>query len=71
MSAAQVLAQLEKLPFEEQREVFEQLRDRFDDELSPGEAELIDRRLQDHLDHPEDVIPFETLKARLDAKYGK
>jgi len=71
MSAAQVLAQLEKLPFEEQREVFEQLRDKFDDELSPGEAELIDRRLQDHLDHPEDVIPFETLKARLDAKYGK
>jgi uncharacterized membrane protein len=62
---------LEKLPFEEQREVFEQLRERFDDELAPGEAELIDRRLQDHLDHPEDVIPFEIVKARLDAKYGK
>jgi len=71
MSSAQVLDLLEKLPVEEQREVFEQLREKFDDELAPGEAELIDRRLQDHLNHPEDVIPFETVKARLDAKYGK
>ncbi len=71
MSAAQVLKQLEKLPFEEQREVFEQLRDKFDDGLLPGEAELIDRRLQDHLDHPEDIVSLETIKARLDAKYGK
>ena len=71
MSSAQVLYLLEKLPVAEQREVFEQLREKFDDELAPGEAELIDRRLQDHLDHPEDVIPFETVKARLNAKYGK
>ena len=62
---------LEKLPVAEQREVFEQLRDKFDDNLAPGEAELIDRRLPDHLDHPEDIISFETLQARLDAKYGK
>ena len=71
MSSAQVLDLLDKLPVAEQREVFEQLREKFDDELAPGEAELIDRRLQDHLDHPEDVIPFETVKARLDAKYGQ
>ena len=71
MSSAQVLYLLEKLPVAEQREVFEQLREKFDDELAPGEAELIDRRLQDHLDHPEDVIPFETVKARLNAKYDK
>ena len=71
MSAAQVLNLLEQLPVAEQREVFEQLREKFDDELAPGEAELIDRRLQDHLDHPEDVIPFETVKAQLDAKYGQ
>jgi hypothetical protein len=71
MSTAQVLDLLEKLPFEEQREVFEQLRDKFDDKLAPGEAELIDRRLQDELDHPDDVVSLETLKAKLDAKYGK
>ncbi len=68
MSAAHVIDLLEKLPVAEQREVFEQLRDKFDDNLAPGEAELIGRRLQDHLDHPMDIVSFETLKARLDAK---
>jgi putative addiction module component (TIGR02574 family) len=40
-------------------------------ELTPGEAELIDRRLQEHLDHPDDVVSLEELKAKLDAKYRK
>jgi len=40
-------------------------------ELTPGEAELIDRRLQDHLSNPEDIISLEEVKARLDAKYRK
>ena len=40
-------------------------------ELSPGKTDLIDRRLQDHLDNPGDVISKEELKAKLDAKYGK
>jgi uncharacterized membrane protein len=71
MSASQVLDLLEKLPVEEQREVFEQLRDKFDDNLAPGEAELIDRRLQDHLDHPDDIVSLEAVMAKLDAKYGK
>lgn len=71
MSSAQVLELLDKLPVEEQREVFEQLRDKFDEALAPGEAELIDRRLEEHRAHPEDVIPLETLRARLDAKFGK
>ena len=71
MSSTQVLELLEKLPVEEQREVFEQLRDKFDGELLPGEAEMIDRRFQEHLDHPDDVVPLDALKLRLDAKYGK
>lgn len=70
MSAAQVVAMVEQLPVEEQREVFEQLRDRFEDELNPEEAALIDARLQDHLEHPEDVVSLETVMARLEAKYG-
>jgi hypothetical protein len=70
MSAAQVMARVEQVPVEEQREVFEQLRDRFEDELNPEEDALIDARLQDHLDHPEDVVSLETVMARLEAKYG-
>jgi hypothetical protein len=62
---------LEKLPGAEQWEVFERLRDKFDGALAPGETELIDRRLQDELDHPEDVVSLETVLAKLDAKYGK
>jgi len=40
-------------------------------ELTSGEAELIDRRLQDHLDNPDDVVSWEEVKAKLDAKYRK
>jgi len=40
-------------------------------ELTPGEAELIDRRLQDHLESPEDVASLEEVKAKLDAKYRR
>ena len=40
-------------------------------ELTPGEAELIDRRLQDHRDNPDDVVSLAEVKAKLDAKYRK
>jgi putative addiction module component (TIGR02574 family) len=40
-------------------------------ELTPGEAELIDRRLQEHSANPDDVVSLEQVKARLDAKYRK
>jgi putative addiction module component (TIGR02574 family) len=40
-------------------------------ELTPGEAELIDRRIQEHRDNPGDVISLEELKVKLDAKYCK
>jgi hypothetical protein len=59
MSAAQVLAPLEKLPFGEQREVFELLRDKFDDELMPEQAAELDRRAERALAHPERCRPLE------------
>jgi hypothetical protein len=43
----------------------------FPDELAPGEAELIDRRLREHLTNPDDVVPLEAVKAKLDARYRK
>jgi putative addiction module component (TIGR02574 family) len=68
MSAAQVLEQIDKLPFEEQREVFEQLRDKFDefdDELTPEQIAELERRAEELRQHPERGIPWETVQAEL------
>jgi hypothetical protein len=59
MSAAQVLEQINQLPFEEQREVFEQLRDKFEDELTPEQIAELERRAEDALKHPGRGTPIE------------
>jgi putative addiction module component (TIGR02574 family) len=41
------------------------------DELTPGEAEEIERRLAEHLKNPDDVVEWNEVRARLDAKYKK
>ncbi len=73
MSSEMVLKEARALPLAEQIELCRSLWDRIVEskELTPGEAELIDRRLQDHLDNPNDVVSWEEVKARLDAKYRK
>ncbi len=65
MSATQVMEQVEKLPFEEQREVFEQLRDKFEDEPTPEQLAEFDRRAEELRKHPERGIPWETVQAEL------
>ena len=71
MSATQVLEQIDKLPFEEQREVFEQLREKFDDdELTPEQIAELDRRAEDALKHPGRGVPWEQVQADLKKKYG-
>lgn len=67
MSAAQaqVLEQLDRLPFEEQREVFEQLRDRFDDELTPEQVAELERRAEDALKHPGRGTHIEEVSAEI------
>jgi putative addiction module component (TIGR02574 family) len=64
-SQAQVLEQLDQLPFEEQREVFEQLRDRFDDELTPEQIAELERRAEDALKHPGRGTPVEEVSAEI------
>jgi putative addiction module component (TIGR02574 family) len=68
MSAAQVLEQIDKLPFEEQREVFEQLRDKFDDELTPEQIAELDRRAEDALKHPGRGKPVDQVFAEIEER---
>ena len=70
MSATQVLEQIRKLPFEEQFEVFAQLRDDFDPELTPEQIAELECRAADARAHPERGIPWETLRAEMFARYG-
>jgi len=71
MSTAQakVLAQLNELPFEEQREVFAQLRDRFDDELTPEEIAELDCRAERALAHPERCRPLDDVVADIEKRF--
>lgn len=71
MSSAQsqVLEQLNRLPFEEQREVFEQLRDRFDDELTPEQIAELDRRAERALAHPERCRSLDDVVADLEKRF--
>lgn len=69
MSATQVLEQVEKLPFEEQREVFEQLREKFDDKLTPEQIAELDRRAERALAHPERCRPLEDVMADIEKRF--
>jgi hypothetical protein len=71
MSAAQaqVLEQLDRLPFEEQREVFEQLRDKFDDKLTPEQIAELDRRAERALAHPERCRPLDDVVTDIEKRF--
>jgi hypothetical protein len=69
MSATQVMEQVEKLPFEEQREVFEQLRDKFDDELTPEQIAELDRRAERALAHPERCRPLDDVVSDIEKRF--
>ena len=68
MSATQVMEQVEKLPFEEQREVFEHLREKFDDELTPEQVAELERRAEDALAHPGRGKPIEQVFAEIEER---
>ncbi|HTV42533.1 MAG TPA: addiction module protein [Candidatus Sulfotelmatobacter sp.] len=65
MSAEQVLEEIKKLPFEEQREVFEQLRDKFEVEPTAEQIAEFERRGEELRQRPERGIPWEQVRAEL------
>jgi putative addiction module component (TIGR02574 family) len=68
MSATQVMEQVNRLPFEEQREVFEHLREKFDDlddTLTPEQIAELDRRAEDALKHPGRGTPIAEVSAEI------
>jgi putative addiction module component (TIGR02574 family) len=73
MSSEMVFKEARALPLAEQIELCRNLWNGIvsSRELTPGEAELIDRRLQDHLENPDDVVSLAEVKAKLDAKCRK
>lgn len=68
MNATEVVEQVHKLPLAEQREVFEQLRDEFDNELTPEQVAELDRRAEDALRNPGRGKPIEQVFAEVQAR---
>jgi putative addiction module component (TIGR02574 family) len=70
MSATEILVQIRQLPLEEQRELFERLRDEFDDEaLSAEQIAELDRRAEEALKHPERCRPLEDVVADIERRF--
>jgi len=43
----------------------------YDPQITPEQRAELDRRLKDHRQNPNDVAPWDTVKANLEKKYGK
>lgn len=71
-----ILDTVKSLPLSERIELVEALwesilQDGYEPELTATQAEELDRRLASHEKNPDDVVPWETVKADPESKYGK
>jgi putative addiction module component (TIGR02574 family) len=75
MSLAEILDEIPRLTSVERQRVAEKIFEiegdwiDGDDELSPEEKHLLDSRLADHERDPASAIPWEEVKARLQARF--
>ena len=71
MSSELILKETRALPLTERIELCRNIWDEIlqSKELTPGEADLIDRRMREHLDDPDAVVSLDEVRARLDAKH--
>jgi hypothetical protein len=72
MSAAQVVEQFCKLPFAEQHEAFEKIREvvrDFDDELTSEQIAELDRRAERALAYPERCRPLDDVVADIEKRF--
>jgi len=71
-----ILDTAKNLPLSERIELVEALwesiiLDGYEPALTAAQAEELDRRLAAHEKNPDDVVPWEKVKADLESKYGK
>ena len=71
-----ILDSAKGLPLSERIELVEALwesiiQDGYEPELTTAQTEELDRRLAAHERNPDDVVPWETVKAELESRYGK
>lgn len=63
MSLTEILAEIPKLSFAERQELVRRAIEVEDEELTPEEKAILERRLQDFRRHPESGISAEQLKS--------
>jgi putative addiction module component (TIGR02574 family) len=73
---ATFLKQAKALPVNERAELAQVLWESliesgYDPQLTSSQQAELDRRLKAHANNPDNVVPWETVKAALDKKYGK
>jgi putative addiction module component (TIGR02574 family) len=71
----ELLEQVRKLPINERVELCEEIlaslaADGFMAEVDDEEAATIEGRWQEHLANPNDVVPWETVKAEVEERFG-
>ncbi len=71
MSAAEILEQFRRLPFEERYEVVQRLNEELEDELAPEQIAEFEQRAERLCRNPEQGIPWEKVTAELKERRNK
>ncbi len=75
LEPAAILEQAKRLPVGARIELMNEiwsslLKEGYEPEITPEEEAELERRWQDHLAHPEDAVPWETVKAEMEERFG-